>query len=159
MPNPTDELPGGDANHPGDRDLDGCSSTPPNSTAIPIYKTFSQQGAYWLGMLTQNLTPASAKIVKITYQGLTYGNFFAYGPTGTSPALTRYAAELSNSIQVQLWGNISVGPSYNIFWFQDQYHGTGDNLTRGAWNLSLNYLFDWHQGMEWKYALAGKTSQ
>ena len=131
---------------------------PPNSTAIPIYKTFSQQGAYWLGLLTQNLT-GSAKTVKITYQGITYGNFFAYGPTGTSPALTRYAAELGNSIQVQLWGNISVGPSYNIFWFQDQYHGAGDNLTRGAWNLSLNYLFDWHQGMEWKYALAGKTSQ
>lgn len=53
-------------------------------------------------MLTKNLIPASAKKVKITYHGITYGNFLAYGPAGT-------AAELRNSIQVQLWGNISFG--------------------------------------------------
>ncbi len=110
-------------------------------------------------MYTKLLT-GSSKNVSITYQGLTYGNFFAYGPTDqTSTALTRYAAELSNSLQVKLWGNISVGPSYNIFWFQDQSHSAGDNLTRRDWNLQLNYLFDWHDGLEWKNALAGKISQ
>ncbi|MGC2109681.1 MAG: hypothetical protein WA655_09200 [Candidatus Korobacteraceae bacterium] len=129
------------------------------SVAIPIYGTFHQQGGYWLGMYTRALF-GHAKNVKITYQGLTYGNFFAYGPVDlTSTALTRYAAELANSLQVQLWGNISIGPSYNVFWFQDQSHSAGDNLTRRDWNLQLNYQFDWHQGIEWKYALAGKTAQ
>lgn len=146
---------------------------PPNSTATPIYGTFHQQGGYWLGLLTHDLTRSPkqctvytdgtskcGRAVKITYQGITYGNFFAYGAADrTSTALTRYAAELSNNLQVQLWGNISVGPSYNIFWFQDQSHSPGDNLTRRDWNLQLNYLFDWHQGLEWKYSLAGKTSQ
>ncbi len=129
------------------------------STAIPSYGTFHQQGGYWLGMYTHQLF-GRTKNVKITYQGLTYGNFFAYGPVNqTSTALTRYAAELANSVQVQLWGNISIGPSYNIFWFQDQSHSAGDNLTRRDWNLQLNYQFDWHEGLEWKYALAGKTAQ
>ena len=131
----------------------------PGSTLIPLYGTFHQQGGYWLGLLTKKLT-GNAKRVTITYQGITYGNFFAYGAMDrTSTALTRYAAELSNNLQIQLWGNISVGPSYNIFWFQDQSHAPGDNLTRRDWNLQLNYLFDWHQGLQWKYALAGKTSQ
>ena len=135
-------------------------STPTStSVATPTYATFHQQGAYWLGMYTRNLT-GNWKAFKVTYQGITYGNFFAYGAQAvTSTALTRYAAELSNNLQVQLWGNISVGPSYNIFWFQAQSHSAGDNLTRRDWNLQLNYLFDWHQGLEWKYALAGKTSQ
>jgi hypothetical protein len=129
------------------------------STATPQYATFHQQGGYWLGMYTQNLT-RNAKVVKVTYQGITYGNFFAYGAVDrTSTTLTRYAAELSNSVQIQLWGNVSFGPSYNIFWFQAQSHSAGDSLTRRDWNLQLSYNFDWHQGLEWKNALAGKTSQ
>jgi hypothetical protein len=129
----------------------------PNDMAIPTYKTFRQQGAYWLGMYTQHLS-RNAKVVKVTYQGLTYGNFLAYGAVNqTSTILTRYAAELSNSLQVQLWGNVSFGPSYNIFWFQDQSHKAGNSLTRRDWNLQLNYSFDWHQGLEWKDALEGKT--
>ena len=119
--------------------------------------TFHQQGAYWLGMLTQPLSGKS-KIVKVTYQGTTYGNFFAYGAVDkTSTILTRYAAELSNSVQISLWGNVSFGPSYNIFWFQDQSHKPGSSLTRRDWNLQLNYSFDWHNGLEWKDVLEGKT--
>ena len=127
--------------------------------AIPIYKTFRQQGAYWLGMWTQPLT-RNLKAVKITYQGITYGNFLAYGAVDrTSTILTRYAAQLNNSLQIQLWGNVSFGPSYNIFWFQDQSHGPGSSLTRRDWNLLLNYSFDWHEGLEWKDVLEGKTGQ
>jgi hypothetical protein len=126
-------------------------------TAVVGYKTYQQQGGYWLGMLTKNLT-GNAKAVKLTYQGYTFGNFFAYGPfLTTSTALTRYAAELSNNLQLQLWGNISFGPAYNIFWFQDQSHKPGNSLTRRDWNLQLNYSFDWHQGLEWKDVLEGKT--
>jgi hypothetical protein len=129
----------------------------PNDMAIPTYKTFRQQGAYWLGMYTKQLS-GNTKVVKVTYQGLTYGNFLAYGAVDrTSTILTRYAAELSNNLQVQLWGNISFGPSYNIFWFQDQSHKAGNSLTRRDWNLQLNYSFDWHQGLEWKDVLEGKT--
>lgn len=127
------------------------------SVATPIYGTFHQQGGYWLGMYTRSFLPTS-KNFQITYQGLTYGNYFAYGAVNrTSTALTHYAAELSNNLQIQLWGNISVGPSYNIFWFQAQTHKAGDSLTRRDWNLQLNYSFDWHQGLEWKNALEGKT--
>ncbi len=124
---------------------------------MPAYSTYQQQGAYWLGLYTQRLT-GNAKTIKITYQGLTFGNFFAYGTADqTSSILTRYAAELSNSLQIQLWGNISFGPGYNVFWFQDQSHAPGSSLTRRDWNLQLNYLFDWHQGLEWKDVLEGKT--
>jgi hypothetical protein len=131
----------------------------PGDVAIPTYATFHQQGAYWLGMYTHRLS-RNAKSIQVTYQGTTYGNFLAYGASArTSTALTRYAAELGNSIQIQLWGNISLAPSYNIFWFQDQSHGIGDSLTRRDWNIQLNYLFDWHQGLEWRYALEGKTGQ
>jgi hypothetical protein len=131
----------------------------PGSTAIPTYATFHQQGAYWLGMYTHRFRP-NAKTVKVTYQGITYGNFLAYGAADrTSTALTRYAAELSNSLQIQLWGNVSLGPSYNLFWFQDQSHNVGNSLTRRDWNVQLNYSFDWHQGLEWKDALEGKTGQ
>lgn len=125
--------------------------------AVVEYKTYQQQGGYWLGMFTHNFT-RNWKTVKITYQGYTFGNFFAYGPSATtSTALTRYAAELSNNLQLQLWGNISFGPAYNIFWFQDQSHKPGNSLTRRDWNLQLNYSFDWHQGLEWKDVLEGKT--
>jgi len=131
----------------------------PNSgdVAIPTYSTYQQQGAYWLGMYTQRLT-GNAKTIKITYQALTFGNFFAYGAAKqTSSILTRSAAELSNNLQLQLWGNLSFGPGYNIFWFQDQGHIPGSSLTRRDWILQLNYLFDWHQGLEWKDVLQGKT--
>jgi hypothetical protein len=125
--------------------------------AVVGYKTYQQQGGYWLGMFTRNFT-RNWKTVKITYQGYTFGNFFAYGPSATtSTALTRYAAELSNNLQLQLWGNISFGPAYNIFWFQDQSNKAGDSLTRRDWNLQLNYNFDWHQGLEWRDVLQGKT--
>ncbi|MGA3318847.1 MAG: hypothetical protein ABSC64_20715 [Candidatus Korobacteraceae bacterium] len=127
--------------------------------AIPIYETFHQQGAYWLGMYTKPLVPGTNRFV---YQGTTYGNFFAYGPaTGehaVSTALTRYAASLNNTIQVQIWGNVTFGPGYNVFWFQDQSHGPGSSLTRQGWNVQLNYLFDWHQGLVLKDALGGKIS-
>jgi hypothetical protein len=123
----------------------------------PVYATFRQQGAYWLGMYTKTLT-GNAKTIKLTYQGYTFGNFFAYGAAATtSTALTRYAAELSNNLQVQLWGNFSIGPAYNIFWFQDQSHSIGNSLTRRDWNIQANYTFDWHQGLEWKDVLEGKT--
>ena len=135
------------------------SGTKPPTDVIgpPGYATFHQQGAYWLGMWTQNLTGKS-KAVKVIYQGYTFGNFFAYGPAATtSTALTRYAAELSSNLQVQLWGNFSVGPAYNIFWFQNQSHSIGNSLTRRDWNIQVNYSFDWHQGLEWKDVLEGKT--
>ena len=126
-------------------------------TAVVGYKTFQQQGGYWLGMFTHNLTRTS-KVVKLTYQGYTFGNFFAYGPSATtSTALTRYAVELSNNLQLQLWGNFSIGPAYNIFWFQDQSNNPGNSLTRRDWNIQVNYLFDWHRGLEWKDVLQGKT--
>src|ERR1035438_10437186 len=40
---------------------------------------------------------------------------------------------------------------------QDQSHNPGNSLTRRDWNIQVNYLFDWHQGLEWKDLLQGKT--
>jgi hypothetical protein len=126
----------------------------PGDVAIPSYSSYLQNGGYWLGMFTQRLPHT-----KVVYQGITFGNFFAYGSSArTSTVLTRYAAEFSNSLQVPVWGNLSLAPGFNMFFFQDQSHQIGSSLIRKDLILQLNYLFDWHQGIAWGAALKGKSN-
>ena len=125
----------------------------PGDVAIPTYSSFIQNGGYWLGMYTKQL-PLS----KIVYQGITYGNFFAYGRSAqTATVLTRYAVEFSNSLQIPVWGNLSLSPAFNLFLFQDQSTNPGSSLVRRDLIVQLNYLFDWHQGLAWGDALKGKS--
>jgi hypothetical protein len=134
------------------------SGVMPNTgdVAISTFNTFRQDGGYWLGMFTHRLPLPHTKV---DYQGITFGNFFAYGSSaGTSTALTRYAVEFSNSLQISIWGNLSLAPSFNMFFFQDQSHLRGSSLVRRDLNLQLNYLFDWHQGLAWRDALRGKSN-
>jgi hypothetical protein len=126
----------------------------PGDVAIASYSSYLQNGGYWLGMFTKRLPHT-----KVVYQGITFGNFFAYGTSvRTSTVLTRYAAEFSNSLQVPVWGNLSLAPGFNMFFFQDQSHQIGSSLVRKDLILQLNYLFDWHQGIAWGAALKGKSN-
>jgi hypothetical protein len=134
------------------------SKVTPNTgdVAVPTFNTFKQDGAYWLGMFTYRLPLPHTKI---DYQVLTFGNFFAYGPSATtSSVLTRYAAQFSNSLQISVWGNLSLAPGFNMFFFQDQNHLPGNSLVRRDLNLQLNYLFDWHQGLAWRDVIRGKSN-
>lgn len=124
--------------------------------AIPTFSTFHQDGAYLLWMYTRGVPLSHSKVV---YQAITFGNFFAYGASArTSTSLTRYAVEFSNSLQVAIWGNLSLAPGFNLFYFQDQSHQVGGSLVRRDLTLQLNYLFDWHRGIAWRDALRGKSN-
>jgi uncharacterized membrane protein YgcG len=127
----------------------------PGDVAIPSFNTFHQNGGYWLGMYTRKLPYLN----KVVYQGVTYGNFFAYGSFDrTSSVLSRYAVEFGNSLQIPVLGNLSFGPAFNMFFFQDQSHANGNSLIRKDLFLQLNYLFDWHEGLAWSDALKGKSN-
>lgn len=132
----------------------GFTPNPNDPLATAGYKSYMQDGGYWLGLLTKPLWPRS----KVVYQGITFGNFFAYGSNGTPSILTRYAVEVGNSLQVPIWGNLAISPAYNIFFFQDQSHATGNSLVRRDLLLQLNYQFDWHQGLAWGETLKGKSN-
>jgi hypothetical protein len=121
--------------------------------AIPSYSTYHQKGAYWLGMLTWGVPK-----IRTTYQATGFGNFFAYGRASDSSVLTRYAAQMTHTLQFPLWPDLSIGPSYNVFFFQDsQTHAMGTSLIRQTVSFQLNYNFSWHQGLPVE-ALVGKPN-
>ena len=132
----------------------GTIAPNPGDVALPTYNSFIQNGGYWLGMYTRKLSRSG-----IVYQGITYGNFFAYGRSAqTATVLTRYAVEFSNGLQIPVWGNLSLSPAFNLFLFQDQSTNSGSSLVRRDLILQLNYLFDWHQGLAWGDTLKGKSN-
>jgi len=55
------------------------------------------------------------------------------------PFAATSAAEVSK-LQVRFWGNISFGPTDNVFWYQDQSHKPGSwLLPAGQTGKSMGY--------------------
>jgi hypothetical protein len=142
----------------GQATLNTCATglTPaPGALLVPTYNTYNQKGGYWLGMLTQPFSISRNAL--FIYQGTAFGNFFSYGQDSGSTTLTRYAVEWSNALQVQLPSNFSLGPTYNLFFYQANVrHVIGSSLTRQSVGYQFNYSFNWHTGIALRDALSGK---
>jgi hypothetical protein len=64
---------------------------------------------------------------------------------------TRLNDDLKVSLVVPVWQKISLSPTLELFFFQNQVYG---NLYRSySTSLSLNYSFEWHNGLRWKRSL------
>jgi hypothetical protein len=137
-----------------------CASTLPGVAGIPLsanYSDYSQQGGYFLGMLTLPFFPKPVKKTLFLCQGTAYGNFFAYGRSTSSSALTHYAFAMNNTFQIALPANSTFGPSYNLFYFQANEHEIGESLHRRSFSAQVNYSFDWHTGLSVRKSLLGKV--
>ena len=143
----------------GQSTLSTCASgfTPsPDALLFPTYNTYNQRGGYWLGMLTEPFSVTHSAL--FLYQGTAFGNFFAYGKDSGSTTLSHYAVEVTNTLQVSLPSNFSIGPTYNLFFYQaNARHVIGSSLTRQNVGFQFNYSFNWHNGLSLKDAMTGKN--
>jgi hypothetical protein len=141
----------------GKETLSKCAMTfagSPGAILTPSYSTYHQQGGYWLLMLT---SPFSVKSrIRLMNQFSSVGNFYAYGSYTQSSALTHYAIQASECLQVALPANLSVGPTESIFLFQANGHFEGSSLIRKSFGIQLNYSFDCRSGGSFGKCMVGK---
>jgi hypothetical protein len=131
-----------------------CLNNPAQGAFLTYqYNEVRQNGFYSLEFWTFSLPG----IHQITNQQVLYGDWFAPGnPASRSSTETRYGANLSESIQYNFWSNLSFGPQYAMFFYQDQSTSRPSSLTRQQLSVQLNYTFDWHSGLSPR-VLLGKS--
>jgi hypothetical protein len=102
-------------------------------------------------------SPFSVKSrIRLMNQFSSVGNFYAYGSYTQSSALTHYAIQASECLQVALPANLSVGPTESIFLFQANGHFEGSSLIRKSFGIQLNYSFDCRSGGSFGKCMVGK---
>ena len=141
-----------------------------NSNYGPLsasYSSYTQNGGgYILGTWTKpfpknpfpdGYSTSYLRRTLFLYQGTVFGDFFAYRKAASATTLTRYAFDMSNSLQFTLPANFSFGPTYNVYFFQANFHGEGASLHRHSLGAQVNYSFDWHTGLPASKTLLGKV--
>jgi hypothetical protein len=64
---------------------------------------------------------------------------------------------MSESLNFNVFANISLGPQYSVFAFKDESTVHPNSLSRQQLSIQLNYTFDWHTGLPLR-TLVGKAN-
>jgi hypothetical protein len=115
---------------------DNGSKLSPATNATELYTHHWQKGWYLDSLLR---VPLPFTKTGFTYNFKNKGEFFNKG-TADSATLTRYDLTMTNSLSVPLFWNLSLDPTVELFWYENQINY--DTLFRKSYSVKLNYTLD-----------------
>jgi len=111
----------------------------------PGTKSLHTPGGYWdihlsrgldMGVLSKLKTP-------LTLISDSQGDWFSGRPAAAElPTQTRYAVTWNSSLNVPVWGNLSVGPAYNVFFYQPQLSTVHEQIR------TLSFALRWYMARD-----------
>ncbi|UWZ85246.1 hypothetical protein [Occallatibacter riparius] len=105
----------------------------PSTTVVghPATQSLHTPGAYWDVHLSRGLDMGALKNLKpaLTLVSESQGDWFFGRPASAQlPTQTNYAVTWNSSLNVPLWGNLSFGPTYNVFFYQPQLSAVHEQI-------------------------------
>lgn len=97
----------------------------------PVTKTLHTLGGYWDVHLARSFDMGSLKKLKppFTLASDSQGDWFFGRPAADElPTQTRYAVAWNSSLTVPVWGNLSIGPTYSVFFYQPQLSSVHEQI-------------------------------
>jgi len=97
----------------------------------PEALTLHTPGGYWDAHLSRAFTTGTGKEKKtwFTLVSDSQGDAFAGRPSNVElPTQTRFAVVWNSSVNFPVWGNLSVGPTYNAFFYRPQLSNLYEQL-------------------------------
>jgi hypothetical protein len=106
----------------------------------PPTETIHTPGAYWDVHLSRGFDMGSLKSLKPPFALVSDSTgdwYFGRPPAAELPTQTEYAVAWSSSIDFPVWGNLALGPTYTVFFYQPQLSSVHEQIR--SFSISLRW--------------------
>lgn len=135
--------------------ITNCISPDGGATILSMSQLAGRAFSVQSGQRIQSGIFVNARVhVPILYKRLDYviensGSVYINRP-GDSSADTRYLEVMTHSVAIPVFGNLSIVPKVELFFFRDKVAGWHIHGYQTA--ITAQYRFDWHTGLHWGQA-------